>query len=733
MKNIKKEKAVGKYFIPAAFIAVLIFSVVRISGGVGDEYGSKKSFEDKYGKNCKYVDGYVYNSCEFDENKLVFVCQKSFFDENKMILMMYGMENSVKEKLKEGRYVRIHNPSKYISEIKEARNFGEFDRKEYLASKNIKYQLSPDNESIEILKDKMNVRILSSKARNSMHNVMLKTMGEQNAGVAMAIITGDTAGISQTDEENYKNSGISHILAVSGMHVGFVQSTLNKLFSRKRISYSARCAIIIFFLIIFGYFADFSPSVTRAVLQSSYLLFSKVIRRPAKKSNSLLFACTVQLISNPFNLLGIGFILSYVAATSLVVIQPMLSYREFKFGKIPRWLLPGLSVNIGMFPLIVLFFNSFSPIGIIATLFAGKAAYAICISGLGIWLASFLPFGSILSGLLASITSFAIMILNKISITGSGLPPPISTLTVPSMSKTAIVIYYALVLLLLNKNALLFLRKRPVAAILAIILPVLAFTVNYLKTELVFFDVGQGLSVLYKNNGICGLVDTGDGKTDVSTLLYKQGVGEIDFVLLTHGHNDHTGGFEKVASEHKIKVLFVPENSADEGIASACLIAKEKGIQVIAVSDEYSCSIGNVRLDMYLNENACGSDGVNNASVVMIASSPDGKAVFTGDIEAETESYMAEMGRFVEAEILQVAHHGSETSTIYKNISIISPEYAIISVGENNNYGHPAKRVLETLEKVGATVKRNDLCGAVRVTLRKGNISVWQKLKTSKQ
>ena len=199
------------------------------------------------------------------------------------------------------------------------------------------------------------------------------------------------------------------------------------------------------------------------------------------------------------------------------------------------------------------------------------------------------------------------------------------------------------------------------------------------------------------------------------------------------GHYTYVSWALYEASEHKIKVLIVPDNPVDEGINKACEIANRYGTEIMQISKNLHFEIGRTRLDFYVNEKAVkelSEDNLNNASVVMIAENSDGTSIFTGDIEEETENFLADRGLLPEADVLQVAHHGANTGTLDKNISIISPEYAIISVGENNSYGHPSKRVLETLENAGATVCRNDLSGAIRVTLRKGTVRVWQKLKT---
>lgn len=725
------EKTVGKMFFPTVMCVVLFVSIIKVLI-YSDAQSNNNLYEGKL-FSCEYIDGFVYNSCKCKENQLIFICKSDFLQQEKIMFYTYKQSEKMKSVLEKGAYIRIYTPGIYVKMPEPASNFGEFDNRKYLASQKIKYIITPDANSIKILNKRKNITLLAADIRNSIKNSLSKTIGEEKTGVAMAIITGDTSGISSSSKEAYRNSGISHVMAVSGMHVGFIQWAVTKMLSRRSVHYSARNALSVLALVIYAAIADFSPSVTRAMLQSSYLLTAKALKRPASGQNALFFACIVQLMSNSYLLFNSGFVLSYAAAASMLYLLPVLSRKVFAFGTLPRWLASGISVNIGLFPLLVTYFNSFSLVGIIATLFASKIAGAICVFGLGMWLLSYMPFGVIIMKLPAAITSVAVIGLNHISETGSGIPPPIGLCTMPSMEKSEIVFYYLLVIILFNKKIIMYLKKRYILTSLVIIATVLTRAAAFRRTEVHFFDVGQGLSVLYKCDGIAGLIDTGEGDVDVSALLLKQGVGELDFVLLTHGHSDHTGGFEKVASEHKIKVLIVPDNPVDEGINKACEIANRYGTEIMQISKDLHFEIGRTRLDFYVNEkavNELSEENLNNASVVMIAENSDGTSIFTGDIEEETENFLADRGLLPEADVLQVAHHGANTGTLDKNISIISPEYAIISVGENNSYGHPSKRVLETLENAGATVCRNDLSGAIRVTLRKGTVRVWQKLKT---
>lgn len=747
MRKLKEYKA-GGLLIPVLFILTAVFTFILVMNKAGLPPDIPDSLREEY------IYGYAYKSVWNKSGQVIFITE----DGDRVLLYCDRQEDSIMERINTGTYICLRTSNTSVSLPASSANFGGFDHKQYLAGRKVNYTAYTNKGSIEILSDeeirsaKENVVFdismlfklkacsihFSAKIRESIYDALSYSLGPENASAAMAILTGDSEGISDESMQKYRNAGIAHIMAVSGMHIGFVQNLTMKAFSRRKISYSSRRVLCILCLVIFAGAADYSASVTRALLQSVYFLVGGILRRPCKSQNALLLAASVQLLMNPYILYNSGFVLSYAAAASIVIIRPVLSKHIFFFGKIPDAISAGFSVNIGTTPIMIQYFNSISPIGILATLFASKLAYMICLSGFLIWLLHFVPFGIYISKIPAYIISACVFGLDKVSSLSSGIPPPLGPLRVPSLPVYAMILYYGavfIILMMFNKKCAAYMKKHTVkftlaAAALIIFVSVFLHIRND-RIEVVFFDVGQGFSALIKTGDMCGLIDSGDGKTDISSLLYKQGVGTLDFVLITHGHADHAGGIYDIMNEHTINCLILPDNPYDETVNTLDAAARQKGMDVVRIRGTEKYSFSDMDVVFYANQDfmtSGESSDINNSSVVMYACGKHGSMLFTGDIEKESESDLIYKNYVSDVDLLAVAHHGSDTSTEAKNVSIISPEYAIISVGRNNSYGHPSARVLETLEEAGAKLRRTDACGAVIITMRKGILYPWQKL-----
>jgi len=248
------------------------------------------------------------------------------------------------------------------------------------------------------------------------------------------------------------------------------------------------------------------------------------------------------------------------------------------------------------------------------------------------------------------------------------------------------------------------------------------------KDFITVFDVGEADATLICSNGQTVLVDTGTSEfdNDLCAEIYDFGVKKLDAVFISHLHDDHTGGLSKIVEQFKVSNLIVPDlNSKEE---SAFMVRKIKNDILNDGGNVYTAVTGMVincgRFEItvlgYFDE----QKDENNRSLFLMAKHNDIKFLFTGDAETEAEKTLIENNINFDCDILKVGHHGSDTSTSEDFLKISTPQYAVISCGAKNQYGHPNADVLDRLSKNGAEIRRTDVHGNITFHFYSNEINV---------
>ncbi len=545
------------------------------------------------------------------------------------------------------------------------------------------------------------------------------------AGFLTAILTGDRGEVSEEAYAALTEAGLSHILAVSGMHCGFLMALAGFLLPSRKLQALLGVPLLAFYAALTGG----SPSVLRACIMLSLPLLAILVRRESDGPTSLLTALFLILLANPFAAASAGLQLSFAAMAGILWLTPKL-YKgltgEKKRGEI--WdkafcfLAAAFSASMGAMaftmPLIAYYFGELvliAPLSSALCLWAGTWAFTFGL--LSVFVSFFYPpLGALLAlpaRLAAEYMLFAAGLLSRI--------PCHAVYTANPYLKYWIAYAYLLfAAAYLAKKA--GRRKYVLASVLAAL--TLALTVRLGEArysgdlDTLVLDVGQGQSVVLASNGTFALVDCGSanrwkapGET-AARQLAAMGCGRLDYLLLTHYDKDHVCGVTGLLARLPVDTLLVPEGEDDAGSQSLVLsAAEEHGVNIRFITSRERLELGRGTLTVYP---PLGDAGDNERGLTVLASAGENDFLITGDMDAATEEKLLETYSLPDIEALMAGHHGSKYATSQALLNALEPETVCISVG-SNSYGHPAEETLLRIARQGCELYRTDLHGTIHL------------------
>jgi len=511
-----------------------------------------------------------------------------------------------------------------------------------------------------------------------------------------AFILGKSYYIDSEVLNNYKINGITHLFALSGLHVSMFSSII--LFILKKIKLSEKLSyfIISLFLIFFAFIASFTPSIVRSVLFFILSSINNVYYLYIKPKYLLYIVFSILIFINPFYIYDTGFILSFCISFFILLFNEK--------NKINNNLLSILVISIlstlSSLPIIINMSYEINILGFINNLF-----FIPYVTYIVFPLSIIVVFISKLSFIL----NFLIIIMEYISKVSSNIFN--IKLIFPKMSLFLIIIYYVLLILIVKKINL---KK-----IFIIYLSFLYFRCDFDKNNYVYFiDVGQGDSALIvtKNNKSI-LIDTG-GKVGSNYSLMKSnvipffksiGIRKLDYLFITHGDYDHAGYGIDLVNNFNVKNRFTNKGKYN---------SLEKKLNVKSFNNSY-IKIDNVEI-YSLNSKIYNNE--NSDSLVLLVIIDNYKLLFMGDASINTEKDIMNNYDIGDVFILKVGHHGSKTSSSEEFINSVNPKYSIISVGKNNKFGHPNKEVLDNLSN--SKIYRTDIDGSIMFKIKKDKLRI---------
>ena len=569
---------------------------------------------------------------------------------------------------------------------------------------------------------KYKVRSSFEKDVSDLFNLYLN---EKNAPLIPSIILGKSSLLEEEDLLKYRELGLAHILAVSGLHIGIISSFLIFVISRMGVNRKINIVLSLSIIWIYGFLIGFPPSTLRASIMFTILIYSSLIHEPYDSINTIMVSMLISLFINPFWLFDIGFQLSYMATLSIVVLTPNIIKMFYPFkNKIIMAVASILSVNMGLLPIQSYYFNRIPILGLFANLVTIPLLSLSLVLGISMiafnYTFSFLNIG--LGALLNSILNLQyiiVEILHRI---------PIDSIKVFSPDMLFCLLYFIVLGIAFNIINFNYYRTGVKRAILYYLLILVSWNVIIIsmdqRIEIDFIDVGQGDSILIKTQDSSYLMDTGGslmssfdiGQNITLPYIEKLGLMSLDGVIITHFDEDHYQGLYALMKEIEIKNIYasyIPDNInlLNEISSKNIPITVLKENDLIRLDKNTTLRViwpfFNGDKDRYIS---------NDKSLVSKLSYKSFNILFTGDIEKDVEAKILDK-LDDDINILKVPHHGSATSSSIDFLNSILPEYSIISVGRYNRYNHPNKEVIERLESLHSTIYRTDEMGMVRVSL----------------
>ena len=553
------------------------------------------------------------------------------------------------------------------------------------------------------------------------------------SGFLTAELTGDKSAMDDGDYLAMQETGLAHLFAVSGLHCAFLVTLLALLISRRQ---RLLCAVTIPLLLFYMVMVGMSPSVVRACIMQIFLLIAPLFRRGSDPLTSLAAALLVILLCNPFAAASVSLQLSFSATLGMVLLSPRL-YKlltGWYKGKcrplrtalcfVAANLSATLSAVVFTAPLTAWYFRIFVLVAPLSSFLAVPAAGGSFMAAFVTVLLGFvwLPLASLLGWISWALVRYILWIANGMM----SWRYHAVYFTNPYLIYWLLFLYAAFIGCAATPDGK---RKYLLASALSVLTLTAAIWVNrqdyqYGVLTALTLDVGQGESVILTSSGETALVDCGSSNSYkdpgglAADTLHSMGVRELSAVVVTHYHADHTNGLYEVLRRIPVQTIYLPDIEDEYGVRERLVsLAEEKGAQVTYVTKETADTLGDTVLTIYPPVQSGGD--LNELGLTALASAGDFDLLITGDMSGSTEKKLVETYALPDIEVLVVSHHGSRYSSNIRFLKSVTPEAAVISVGDNN-YGHPSEETLQRLLAVGADIWRTDQQGTIRITVNGG-------------
>jgi competence protein ComEC len=555
---------------------------------------------------------------------------------------------------------------------------------------------------------------MAASARDALRRGAGIALPDREAALLLGLSIGDTSRIDAEVEEDFRASGLAHLVAVSGANVAMFLAPVLAVATRLRMRLTALVALGVVAVAFFALLTRWEPSVLRAGVMAAVALGGLWAGRPRSTGALLGTSIVVLLVADPGLAGSVGFQLSVAATVGLALLAGPLANRLRAFPRpVALAAAATAAAQIGVTPLLLLHFGVVPTVTLLANVAAFPAVAAALIGGLVASGAALVwpPVGAGLGGPAAAPLTYLIELADRMA----RLPLPSVTGEGPAAAVAA-----AFLALLVAWRLRRTRRSRASQAVAAAVLAALTWSAAGLgeasgTVTVTFLDVGQGDAAVVRGpDEATILIDAGPEPDQVAAELAALGVRRIDLAVASHGHADHVEGFPAVLARHPVGLLLEPGCPVDSPSYRRFLDSvRNEEVPARRPRGGGAMRVGDLLLQI-LGPDECSPDEPNDDSlVVRIVLQGVPLVLFPGDVEVPAQQDLLEDGDPISAAVLKVPHHGGDTSDP-GFLRAVDAAVAVVSTGLND-YGHPHAAVLATLEAEGMAVYRTDRSGDVTV------------------
>lgn len=733
---------------------LMIKAVILLAGGAKFSPELRPSPIERSGFDGEHVlsEGKVYQKEEKETYQLIYLKHTSTvhsgqtFKESKLIIydedfMTCRIGNTVKVQGELGFFEVPGNP-------------GNFDQHFYYQKQGIHASVWASKITVTDQRENLLWETLY-QIRTYWRAVLYHAAGEKEGAVLSAVVLGEKGGMDQELKELYQKNGIGHILDISGLHISFLGLGLYHLLRKGGLSYGtaggAAMAVLGLYIVMIGPGVSSIRAFTMLLIRVAADLTGRVYDMPT----SIAVSAAGIIALHPLYLLDAGFLLSFGAVTGIAVVSPYIRLifgRETKTksgigDKIADGLLSGVSIYLMTLPVMLFYFFEFPILAFVLNLIVVPLMSLLLILtllGSAVSLLSLPIGGAVLIGCKWILKFYEWLCYAASAVPGSRI--------VTGRPGTVQMIGYYIGLSVIIGAGIYFDRKKRAGKIcerqrktaeklLVLCMAGMMFlcTTGHGRqgeVAITAADVGQGDGIYARGpKGGRYLFDGGSsdvkhvGQYRLEPFLKSQGTGTLDYVFLSHGDADHMNGIEEMIERQKfgvrIRHLVLPQEKFwDEALLRISRRAEKAGIKVLQMKAGDKIQEQEMEITCLFPGDGFDGEKGNESSLVFQLEYKNFCMLLTGDVEGAGEEALAENKDLKNCQILKTAHHGSKNSTIPKILEQTQPQYAVISCGKNNRYGHPHKETIERLEKAGCEIRSTAVCGAVMIWTDGGKMTV---------